>query len=88
VGILEKTGDIKQNEVGTPQGSIVSPVLANIYLHFALDVWFMKEFAHQGAVMTRYADDAVFCFELEGDAKRFKQALTERMVNYKLYSRA
>ena len=84
VGILEKTGDIKQNEVGTPQGSIVSPVLANIYLHFALDVWFMEEFAHQGAVMTRYADDAVFCFELEGDAKRFKQALTERMVNYKL----
>jgi group II intron reverse transcriptase/maturase len=84
VGIMEKTGDIKQNEVGTPQGSIASPVLANIYLHFALDEWFMKEYAHMGAVMTRYADDAVFCFELEGDAQRFKQALTERMLNYKL----
>jgi group II intron reverse transcriptase/maturase len=84
VGIMEKTGDIKQNEVGTPQGAIVSPVLANIYLHYALDVWFMKEYAPHGAVMTRYADDAVFCFELEGDAKAFNHALRERMNGYKL----
>jgi len=84
VGIMEKTGDIKQNEVGTPQGAIVSPVLANVYLHFALDEWFMKEWARQGAVMTRYADDAVFCFELEGDAKTFSQALKERMTEYRL----
>jgi group II intron reverse transcriptase/maturase len=84
VGIMEATGDIKQNEVGTPQGSIVSPVLANIYLHFALDEWFMKEWAPKGAVMTRYADDAVFCFELEGDAREFNHALHERMNGYKL----
>ena len=84
VGIMGKTGDIKQNEVGTPQGAIVSPVLANIYLHYALDEWFMKEYAPHGAVMTRYADDAVFCFELEGDAKVFSQALKERMNGYKL----
>lgn len=84
VGILEKTGDIKQNEVGTPQGAIVSPVLANIYLHYALDEWFTKEYAPHGAVMTRYADDAVFCFELEGDAKAFSLALKERMDSYKL----
>lgn len=84
VGIMEKTGNIKENEVGTPQGAIVSPVLANIYLHYALDEWFMKEYARNGAVMTRYADDAVFCFELEGDAKAFNHALKERMNGYKL----
>jgi RNA-directed DNA polymerase len=84
VGIMEKTGDIKQNEIGTPQGAIVSPVLANIYLHYALDEWFMKEWAPNGAVMTRYADDAVFCFELKGDADSFAQALKERMTGYKL----
>jgi len=84
VGIMEKTGDIKQNEVGTPQGAIVSPVLANIYLHFALDEWFMKEWVPAGAVMTRYADDAVFCFELEGDANQFSQALKARMTDYRL----
>jgi RNA-directed DNA polymerase len=84
VGIMEATGDIKQNEVGTPQGSIVSPVLANIYLHYALDEWFMKVFAPMGAVMTRYADDAVFCFELESDAQMFAQQLAERMESYKL----
>ena len=84
VGIMEKTGDIKQNEVGTPQGAIVSPVLANIYLHFALDEWFMKDYAPHGAVMARYADDAVFCFELDGDARKFNQALKERMADYQL----
>jgi len=84
VGIMEKTGDIKQNEIGTPQGAIVSPVLANIYLHYALDEWFMKKQAPRGAAMTRYADDAVFCFELEGDAKAFTQALNERMNSYRL----
>jgi RNA-directed DNA polymerase len=84
VGVMEATGNIKQNEVGTPQGSIVSPVLANIYLHYALDEWFMKEYAPKGAVMTRYADDAVFCFELEGDAKEFSEQLENRMATYKL----
>ncbi len=84
VGIMEKTGDVKQNDVGTPQGAIVSPVLANIYLHYALDEWFMKEYACKGAVMTRYADDAVFCFELEEEAASFSTALRERMQSYKL----
>lgn len=84
VGIMEKTGDIKQNEVGTPQGAIVSPVLANIYLHFALDEWFMNEWVPKGAVMTRYADDAVFSFELEGDANQFANELARRMAEYKL----
>lgn len=84
VGVMEATGEIKDNEVGTPQGSIASPVLANIYLHYALDEWFMKDFAPYGAVMTRYADDAVFCFELEGDAKTFSEKLAERMTAYKL----
>jgi len=84
VGIMGKTGDIKQNDVGTPQGAIVSPVLANIYLHYALDEWFMTEWAPKGAVMTRYADDAVFAFELEGDAKEFNRVLHERTNGYRL----
>ena len=84
VGIMGKTGDIKQNEVGTPQGAIVSPVLANIYLHYALDEWFMETQVRKGAVMTRYADDAVFCFELEDDAKVFNHMLHERMNGYRL----
>jgi len=85
VGIMEETGDIRDNEVGTPQGAIVSPVLANLYLHFALDEWFMNEYAPKGAVMSRYADDAVFCFKSEAEAAEFMQALKERMVNsYKL----
>jgi len=84
VGIMEMTGDIKQNEVGTPQGAIVSPVLANIYLHYALDEWFMKEYAPKSAIMTRYADDGVFCFKLEEEAKAFQIALKERMTGYKL----
>lgn len=84
VGIMDQAGEVHKNEVGTPQGAIVSPVLANIYLHFALDEWFMTEWASKKAVMTRYADDAVFCFELEGDLNAFSQALRERMQSYKL----
>ena len=72
---------------GTPQGSVLSPVLANIYLHYTLDSWFEHEF-RPGltgyAQITRYADDFVVCFENEDEAKRFTGELRQRLSEYKL----
>jgi len=83
-GILEQTGNLKISDTGTPQGSIMSPVLANVFLHYALDKWFVENYASNGAVIVRYADDAVFIFEKEEEAKNFKAALKERLEAFKL----
>ena len=60
---------------GTPQGAVVSPVLANIYLHYVLDLWFHKQWrpkeASGDAIIVRYADDFVVGFQHQGDAERF-----------------
>lgn len=72
---------------GTPQGGVVSPVLANIYLHYVLDLWFEKVARRKcngNAYMVRYADDFVCCFELEDDAHRFYRALIERLKKFNL----
>lgn len=72
---------------GSPQGGIISPVLANIYLHVALDKWFHEEFQPRckgAARMWRYADDFIAAFEVESDAQAFYLALTERLREYKL----
>ena len=69
-------------EKGSPQGGIVSPILANIYLHYALDVWFeetVKAHCRGAAYLCRYADDFVCVFELEADAERFYKVLGERL---------
>lgn len=66
------------SDVGTPQGSIMSPVLANVYLHHALDEWFLKNYASRDAIIVRYADDAIFMFKDEDKAKDFAQALRAR----------
>lgn len=71
-------------EVGTPQGSVVSPVLANIYLHYVLDEWFTEEVSNQDSQMVRYADDAVFMFKTEEEAKDFLVKLAERLKLFKL----
>ncbi|MHB8172546.1 MAG: reverse transcriptase domain-containing protein [Thermincolia bacterium] len=66
-GVMEN-GRIRASEEGTPQGGIVSPVLANIYLHYVLDLWFEKVIKKQfkgSAHMVRYADDFVCCFQHE-----------------------
>ena len=71
-GVMED-GAIKYPEAGTPQGGVVSPILANIYLHEVLDEWFMRQVAPRlvgRAVLIRYADDAVIIFEQEEDAQR------------------
>jgi RNA-directed DNA polymerase len=85
-GILED-GVFCATLEGTPQGGLVSPVLANIYLHYVLDLWFEKRFAKgcQGkAYLVRYADDFVGCFECEADARGFEQALKDRLGQFAL----
>lgn len=74
-GILEQDGNLKISETGTPQGSIMSPVLANVFLHYALDSWFLANYAKQGGIIIRYADDAIFLFELRYEAESFRNQL-------------
>lgn len=82
-GILEETGLINP-ERGTPQGSIMSPVLANLFLDHCLDGWFRTQMKGHNAVFIRYADDAVFFFERKDQAETFRLALKERMKLYGL----
>jgi group II intron reverse transcriptase/maturase len=86
-GVLEEDGKVIHPLTGTPQGGIVSPVLANIYLHYALDLWFERVVRpnQQGRCrMIRYADDFVACFEYRQEAERFEQALPERLAKFGL----
>jgi group II intron reverse transcriptase/maturase len=86
-GILETDSNVVHPASGTPQGGIISPVLANIYLHYALDLWFEKVFRKDcsgTAFLVRYADDFVAGFQHRGDAHRFKAALTRRLEKFKL----
>lgn len=85
-GVMEE-GVVRASDEGTPQGGLVSPVLANIYLHYVLDLWFEKRYAktcHGTARLVRYADDFVACFTHEDDARRFHQELTERLAVFEL----
>ena len=86
-GILEPDGMVKHPDTGTPQGGIISPVLANVYLHYALDLWFERVVARQcqgEAVMCRYADDWVCAFRYKRDAEWFYQALPTRLEKFGL----
>ena len=85
-GILDN-GQVIRPTSGTPQGGTVSPILANIYLHHVLDVWFytvVKDHCRGQIHLCRYADDFVCAFELESDAKRFYKALKSRLERYQL----
>lgn len=85
-GILDK-GQVICPITGTPQGGVISPILANIYLHTVLDVWFYETVqAHcRGQVyLCRYADDFVCAFEYEKDAQRFYRALKLRLNKFGL----
>lgn len=84
VDILNQKGETKPTEVGTPQGSVMSPILSNIFLHYALDQWFLENYSSQNAVIVRYADDAVFMFSKEQQANDFLVALRARLAEYKL----
>ncbi|MDE3077780.1 MAG: hypothetical protein KGJ86_20355, partial [Chloroflexota bacterium] len=85
-GILEK-GETHRPEEGTPQGGPLSPLLANVYLHYVLDLWFTKLIRPRcrgGAQLVRYADDFLVLFEYEEDANRFAKALPERLAKFSL----
>lgn len=85
-GIL-RDGELSLTDEGTPQGSLISPILSNIYLHYALDLWFehvVKRHCKGKAWLFRYADDAVACFESEEDAQRYVDALPGRMAKFGL----
>jgi group II intron reverse transcriptase/maturase len=85
-GILED-GSIRASAMGTPQGGIISPILANIYLHYALDVWFengMKKELEGYASIVRYADDFVILVERETDCMRILESLRLRLAKFNL----
>jgi group II intron reverse transcriptase/maturase len=86
-GILEEDGRVLHPVTGTPQGGVISPVLANIYLHYALDQWFEKKFKprQRGRCrMVRYADDFVAAFEYRHEAQAFEQELKGRLAKFGL----
>lgn len=86
-GILEEDGKVIHPQTGTPQGGVVSPVLANIYLHYVLDLWFERVVKpkQQGRCrMVRYADDFVASFEYRHEAEAFEKALKERLARFGL----
>ena len=86
VGVLDGA-ELTTPEAGTAQGSVLSPLLANVYLHYALDLWFEQDVkpCMDGAVkLIRYADDYILCFEHERDARRVMEVLPKRMAKYGL----
>ena len=86
-GIKLPDGTTEYPEKGTPQGGVVSPVLANIYLHYVLDLWFERKVKTQGqgqALLVRYADDFVTAFRYHGDAARFYRELGPRLAKFGL----
>ena len=84
-GIMEQ-GKLIESDKGTPQGGLISPILANVYLHYVLDLWFEKVVKKDCyyASMVRYADDFVCCFKLENEAKRFLVMLKARLAKFGL----
>jgi group II intron reverse transcriptase/maturase len=86
-GILDTSGEVIHPATGTPQGGIVSPILANVYLHYALDLWFekrIKRACNGEALIIRYADDFVCAFQYKQDAELFYQQLNERLGKFGL----
>lgn len=86
-GIIEN-GTFEETTEGTPQGGLISPILGNVYLHYALDLWFEMEVKRRlckgKAAMVRFADDFVCCFEREEDAKAFYAELVGRLKQFNL----
>ncbi|HEY90630.1 MAG TPA: group II intron reverse transcriptase/maturase [Dehalococcoidia bacterium] len=86
-GVLESDGRVIHPETGTPQGGVISPILANVYLHYVLDLWFeevVKPYSRGQVLMCRYADDWVSAFQYLNDAERYYRALPKRLKKYNL----
>ncbi len=85
-GVMED-GALRRSDAGTPQGGVISPLLANIYLHTVIDTWFEREVLPRmrgAAQLVRYADDAVLVFAHEDDARRVMAVLPKRFERYGL----
>ena len=86
-GVME-AGKWWDNVRGTPQGSVISPILANVYLHYVLDLWFQKKWRNHevngDTIIVRYADDFVVGFQHRRDAERFLQAVKGRFGSFEL----
>ena len=83
-GVLDD-GIVVTSDVGTGQGSVISPLLANIYLHYVFDLWverWRRLEARGDMIVVRYADDIVLGFQHEADARRFHDAMTERLRRF------
>ena len=86
VGVLED-GIVKVSDRGTGQGSVISPLLANIYLHYALDLWaerWRRREATGNMIIVRYADDFIVGFQYENDARRFLDEMRARLQEFAL----
>jgi len=84
---VSESGEWSQTKVGTPQGAVISPLLANVYLHYVLDLW-VKWWRSQSdvgdVIIVRYADDFIVGFQRETDARRFLHDLQERLAKFAL----
>lgn len=84
---VSEDGEWSKTEVGTPQGAVISPLLANIYLHYALDQWvkwWRSHHARGEVYIVRYADDFVMGFQYKSDAERFQTELKDRLAKFSL----
>lgn len=86
-GVVEEDGQIYKPAEGTPQGGVISPILANVYLHYVLDLWFeleIKRNCEGEAYYIRFADDFIACFQYVRDAEMYHQKLGERLNKFNL----
>ena len=84
---VSEDGEWSKTEVGTPQGAVISPLLANVYLHYVFDLWVQHWRKHRATgevIVVRYADDSVLGFQCRADAERFLQEWSERLRKFGL----
>jgi RNA-directed DNA polymerase len=84
---VSEDGQWAETNVGTPQGAVISPLLANVYLHYVFDLWvevWRKKVAHGDVIVTRYADDLVVGFQHRMDAERFLREFQGRLAKFGL----
>lgn len=86
-GVLLPTGEVEKNHQGSPQGGVISPILGNIYLHYALDLWIDKIVRPRmrgEMIYCRYADDGVISFQYKSDAEKVLKVIGKRLARFHL----